>query len=159
MAFDQKAYSRAHYLKNKQAYIDRAKARYAGNREACIKRAARRNAENKPSRLAVTRRFYQNHKEKWAEWRRNNPEKAKKNWTIYVANRRARLANAPGTFTFEEWMAKVAYHGWRCFYCRIKLTLATLTMDHRKPLSKGGSNWLSNMVPACKPCNCRKWAK
>lgn len=54
---------------------------------------------------------------------------------------------------FDGWMAKVEYHGWRCFYCRIELNRSTLTIDHRKALVNGGSNWLANLVPACSPCN------
>jgi len=28
--------------------------------------------------------------------------------------------------------------------------------DHRIPLSRGGSNFIDNIVPACRPCNLRK---
>ena len=32
-------------------------------------------------------------------------------------------------------------------------------MDHLTPLSKGGSHTVSNIVPACRPCNSRKGVK
>jgi 5-methylcytosine-specific restriction endonuclease McrA len=146
------------FYKTSAEVREKAKAWYQRNRALCIARNSRRNKENKESRRAVTRKFYQKHKERWVEWRAANPEKVKKNSTIYVRNRLARKANAPGRFTFEQWMQKVAYHGWKCFYCHKQLTLETLTIDHRKALSRGGSNWLANLVPACKTCNCKKWA-
>jgi 5-methylcytosine-specific restriction endonuclease McrA len=42
----------------------------------------------------------------------------------------------------------------RCYYCDrggIKLQ-----REHRTPLARGGDNHLSNIVPACEPCNRRK---
>jgi 5-methylcytosine-specific restriction endonuclease McrA len=149
----------SHYERNREKYKAKATAWYAANRELCIERATNRNNNDRQSRLDVTRRYYQRHKEDWTRWREANPDKVKRNSTVYVANRRARRVNAPGVFDFDAWMAKVAYHGWRCFYCHIPLTDETLTKDHRKPLSRGGSNWVANLVPACKPCNSQKWAK
>jgi 5-methylcytosine-specific restriction endonuclease McrA len=34
--------------------------------------------------------------------------------------------------------------------------LKATEVDHRIPLSRGGSAWPANLVPACKPCNCSK---
>ncbi|MBO9542723.1 HNH endonuclease [bacterium] len=67
--------------------------------------------------------------------------------------------SAPGIFAQEDLLAKVQYWGWRCRYCNIRLTFATLTIDHRIPLSRGGSNWLANLVPACRSCNSSKHNK
>jgi 5-methylcytosine-specific restriction endonuclease McrA len=94
-----------------------------------------------------------------ASWRKSNPEKALRNSRKYVLTRRARLANAPGIFDYDAWMKKVDYHGWKCFYCPKILTPKTLTIEHRKALSKGGSNWTANLVPACKSCNSSKGVK
>lgn len=46
--------------------------------------------------------------------------------------------------------------GGRCFYCDKPLTLNRSTFDHRIPVSKGGSNQVSNLVVACVPCNQEK---
>ena len=80
------------------------------------------------------------HVKKSVEWRKNNPEKALRNSRKYVLNRRARLAAAPGIFDYDLWLQKAQYHGWRCLYCSRLLTEKTVTVDHRKPLAKGGSN-------------------
>ena len=49
--------------------------------------------------------------------------------------------------------ALVERDGQRCFYCG---TEKDLTVDHVKPLSKGGSAELDNLRLACKSCNIRK---
>lgn len=41
-------------------------------------------------------------------------------------------------------------------YCNEELPL---TNDHVVPLSRGGSNNIDNILPACKGCNCSKSAK
>lgn len=43
-----------------------------------------------------------------------------------------------------------------CHYCGERLTEATMTLDHIKPMALGGRNALRNFVPACKTCNLMK---
>ncbi len=43
-----------------------------------------------------------------------------------------------------------------CYYCGGRFQPGELTMDHRIPLSRGGSSEKINLVPACKECNTRK---
>ncbi len=69
---------------------------------------------------------------------------------------RFRKADAAGAHTLTQWHARVDYCGWRCRYCGISLTATSLTKDHVIPLSKGGSDWPSNLVPSCRSCNSRK---
>lgn len=70
--------------------------------------------------------------------------------------RQSREDNAPGVHTEEQWIERVKYFGWRCRYCKDLLTLKTLTKDHQIPLSRRGSQWASNLVPACQSCNSSK---
>ena len=65
-------------------------------------------------------------------------------------NRRARLANAGGSFTFEQFKAL----GDRCLCCgRNEADLAyeglMLVPDHVIPIALGGSNDISNIQPLC----------
>jgi len=47
--------------------------------------------------------------------------------------------------------------GLACAYCGATLEDgATLTLDHVKPASKGGTNDPSNLVTCCKQCNCSR---
>jgi len=44
----------------------------------------------------------------------------------------------------------------RCYYCGIRLTPFNFHVDHETPLSKGGSNEINNLLPACSVCNLEK---
>jgi 5-methylcytosine-specific restriction endonuclease McrA len=40
-----------------------------------------------------------------------------------------------------------------CYYCGVRLTAASATLDHALPRSKGGRDDKSNLCLACEPCN------
>ena len=67
-------------------------------------------------------------------------------------HRALRLA-AEGAFSAQEWVALIAAHDGRCAYCR---EVAPLEPDHRVALSRGGSNRIENILPACHRCNAKK---
>jgi hypothetical protein len=53
-----------------------------------------------------------------------------------------------------------------CFYCGAPigdewtaLGLPPLERDHFQPSSRGGANTEDNLVPSCRTCNRKKWAK
>lgn len=99
-------------------------------------------------------------------WADANPEKARiaiQRWgaankdklaTYYLA-RRGRKSNANGFATTKQVADRMAYYGGRCWMCGE----VGNTIDHVKPLSKGGSNWPANLRPACRSCNSKKGAK
>ena len=70
--------------------------------------------------------------------------------------RRSRKAGASGSHTLAEWQDKVALLGGVCFYCGKE---KPLRRDHKIPLSRGGSNYIENILPACHSCNSRKYTK
>ena len=55
-----------------------------------------------------------------------------------------------------------ARFGWRCVYCQRPLREGAEdpndrpTIDHARPRSKNGTNYLRNLVLACPPCNLSK---
>lgn len=55
------------------------------------------------------------------------------------------------------WLPILEAFGYRCAYCGA--SDVPLERDHRIPVSRGGSDDPSNLVPACKPCNVRKGAQ
>lgn len=87
-----------------------------------------------------------------AKWHAANPDKARSK----RFRRRARLANATGDHTAEQLKARFDYHGNKCVYCD---STENLHADHQIPLSRGGTNFASNMVPACATCNKSKGSK
>jgi 5-methylcytosine-specific restriction endonuclease McrA len=78
---------------------------------------------------------------------------------LHANRRRARQLANGGNYTAAGWLAKCEYWGWRCYLCGVGLTKESVQLEHRIPLSRGGSNWLANLAPACKSCNSRKHAK
>lgn len=88
-----------------------------------------------------------------AEWCRRNPDKV----TARNHRRRAVKKNAPGNFTADEWAAVKAAHGYRCVACKKPETMFdVLTVDHKIPLTKGGTNDAGNIQPMCLQCNSSK---
>lgn len=43
-----------------------------------------------------------------------------------------------------------------CYYCGKKVGPHEITMDHKIPLSRGGTSDRENIVPCCKECNNKK---
>lgn len=68
----------------------------------------------------------------------------------------AREISASGSFTAEQFKLKCEYFGWHCYLCDVILTIESAIIEHRIPLSRGGSNWISNIAPACESCNLKK---
>ena len=85
-------------------------------------------------------------------WKRKNPERM----AFLKARRYAREKGAEGSHTFEEWQNLKKKHGFCCVICGKH---KKLTKDHIKPLSIGGTDYISNIQPLCRNCNSRKWKK
>jgi 5-methylcytosine-specific restriction endonuclease McrA len=71
--------------------------------------------------------------------------------------RRARERNASGGHTAAEFVALCESYGWCCAYCGVFVGRNDITADHKTPLSKGGSDDIGNIAPACRTCNNRKY--
>jgi len=72
------------------------------------------------------------------------------------ARRYATEQNAVGSHSFEEWEETKRRLGFRCAICRKE---TKLTKDHIIPLSKNGTDFITNIQPLCRNCNSRKWKK
>lgn len=166
--------NKAWYAANKTEILERDRQQYARDREKERVRQKVKRQRFKERERARQKRWYEENKErvlqrnrkryfikreeirtKGKEYYRQNPDL----YHAYSRNRRARDVGAPGVCTLDQWIAKCGYHGWRCLYCGEALTLETATVEHRKPLSRGGSNWPSNLGPACDFCNRSKHKK
>jgi 5-methylcytosine-specific restriction endonuclease McrA len=98
------------------------------------------------------------------DWRRRHPEagrisrrKAKKKNPVAnrasVRKRKARMrGNQVASFTPSQLASRLAYFGNRCWMCGGSAD----SIDHVKPISKGGAHMLCNLRPACMPCNSMK---
>ncbi|MDQ3747962.1 MAG: HNH endonuclease [Acidobacteriota bacterium] len=66
---------------------------------------------------------------------------------------------AKGTFSIKQWREKLEYYGNACYLCKEPLENKIVHKEHRIPLSKGGTNWIANVAPACADCNLSKRCK
>ncbi len=82
------------------------------------------------------------------KWAKDNPDKKR----IQIQLRRSRKQGADGTHTFEQLTELLVKQQFRCIGCDVLLA-ENRTIDHIIPLSKGGSNWISNLQWLCGPCN------
>jgi 5-methylcytosine-specific restriction endonuclease McrA len=61
-----------------------------------------------------------------------------------------------GTHSKWEWITKLKSMRFACFWCGKFMKRIESTKDHIIPISRGGSDDISNIVPSCMPCNRRK---
>jgi len=122
---------------------------------------------------AITDHIYQmkNRKKiriRYTKWAKNNREiinkasrkyyyKNREKHMILTKNRRAKAKNAEGSFTEQEWENLKKEYNYKCAICKntepFNQFRKYLTIDHIIPLSKGGTNYITNIQPLCFVCN------
>ena len=170
-AEDIKAKRRAAYEADPETYRARVRDWNTRNPEYQREYGARRYATHRAELLAGKRAWYQANRDRAIdrarEWSQANPEarrEIRRRWKKTdrgrlsdLANAHARIARkrgAPGRATPEQMTARWNYFGGRCWMCFAPAE----QFDHVIPLSRGGTNWPSNLRPACALCNQKKWA-
>lgn len=107
---------------------------------------------------------YQNNKKKYQdkskEWRALNPEKVKEQ----AHKRICKISKIEGSHTAKEIRELFDKQKCKCANCLVDITLksrmsTTLHLDHIMPISKNGTNNISNIQLLCRDCNLRKHAK
>lgn len=151
------AEKRQFYAANREAERARYDAWAARNREHLAARSrewvrseagkvsqAKYYARNREARLAANKR-----------WREANRERRREVWKTYRANRQARKRSAPGYCDRAQFDARWQVFGGKCWMCGADAD----SIDHVIPLARGGTNWPSNLRPACRSCNSAKGAR
>lgn len=86
-------------------------------------------------------------------WKGGITTDRKEYYNLKALERQARLKGAEGKFTLEEWNQLLCKHEYKCVHCGYT---GKLTKDHIVPLTKGGSNYITNIQPLCQSCNSSK---
>lgn len=81
------------------------------------------------------------------------------NRVYHVKKRRITKLGATGSHTQEEWVNLKEEFDFICICCGLEESETTLSEDHVIPLSKGGTDDISNIQPLCRSCNSKKGTK
>jgi len=137
--------ARRKYQEEHKEEISEYKKRWAEENEASVSASKRKHYELHRDEIIVR-------SEKWAE---SNLEKVR--WAKANNSRKRRAARhaSPGGFTAEEFRALCESYGNKCLACGD--SEAALQADHVVPLTRGGSDDISNIQPLCGTCNRKKF--
>ncbi len=133
--------------------------RYTYN-SSCVDCTLEKNRSNKARKVQNRERWRtKNHhrmKEIRARQYKNNPTPRK----LGAIRRRAMKVKAPGHFYQSDIDSLLDKQKEICAapHCNTSLSI-TFHIDHRKPLSRGGSNWPKNLQLLCPFCNDSKGSK
>ncbi len=126
-------------------------------------RERRRKYEREYGRTekAKARKKRYSQSEKAREYSRNyrRSDVAKSQKSKRQAIRRTRKTQAGGYYTDVEWRKLCEFYDFCCLKCNGKFPFEKLTIDHVKPVSKGGTSFVWNLQPLCRRCNTSKGAK
>lgn len=141
---------------------------YKAHKKAINQRYLKKHPDR---RKATVRRHYLSHKSykntQSKVWAKTNPERTKQIQKDYRERNideirfKSKLAkykrrNAEGSFTKQEWSSLVEYTLGICIGCEELVGEENLTVDHIIPISRGGTNYISNLQPLCMKCNFEK---
>ena len=79
-------------------------------------------------------------------------------WIIMTSTSAARASKPTRRVPFSREMRSTLarLQGWKCMYCGRRLNWSNLEIDHKFPVSRGGSNYQENLQALCGRCNSRK---
>ncbi len=140
-------------IKQQQGYHkENYERRTTDMREYHVKNRARILRRKRAYRLEHLEEIRTKHQ----EYCMSHQEELRESRNMSSTRRRARLKNAPiNDLTKQQWLMIKQHYKYQCVYCGKKLK--KLTMDHITPLRDGGTHTFMNIVPACMPCNRKKY--
>lgn len=92
------------------------------------------------------------HPEIYAAYYENNRDARR----LQKHRRRAREKGSNGSYTAKQIQEQYKRQKGKCYWCSIKLQGKHYHVDHVVPVSRHGSNEISNLVVSCPTCNLRK---
>jgi len=141
--------------------------KYINRRKAALAQRKVYREAHKKELSEKFKRWYNSNKEQQfeniARWQEIHPEEYHFIKTKARHVRRARLNNIAGSFTADEIKELAHQQENKCYYCGKLFFNGNLIFDrhieHKTPLSRGGTNDVSNIVLSCSKCNRIKHTK
>lgn len=146
------------YATKGKAYHQQRRHMHPEWKQRNSERAIKWQEEHPEGKKRNDARYYQRHKDrlmvKAKEYAQANRERMLPFKRAALVRYRSRKANAEGNFTAAQFRELCEACNWRCAYCHERFD--KLTPDHIHPISRGGSNDITNIIPACLSCNASK---
>ena len=145
------------YYKNNTEQIKEHKKEYRKNNTERIKEHKKEYYKNNVEYFKEQRKeYYQAHKDQEKEYnkeyRKNNPDKV-----FNQNNKRRQREKLQGMGIIkEQWLDMMQYFDFKCAYSGKSLNKDNRSIDHIKPLIKGGLNEIFNCVPCDRSINSSK---
>lgn len=125
----------------KECHIDRLKISYRLNPQKAIQAQLDYYYKNREQRIQKAKDYQQRNKCKTEAYKRAYRKAHPEINAVDHAKRRQRENTAEGDFTGEQWRLLCVRYNYTCLRCGTKAEdtpQGTLTVDHVRPLSKGG---------------------
>lgn len=175
--FNEKEYQKKYRQEHRECHNESNRKYYKKHKEYINKHNKEYYQKNKERELTKKKEWFKNNPEykkeynkKWREehngyireydnkWMKT--EKGKASNQRKQSKRQAIFREILNTLTAQEWIDILREYHFKCVYCGKEFNLFDRPeRDHVLPISKGGDNTKSNIVPACRSCNARKGNK
>jgi 5-methylcytosine-specific restriction endonuclease McrA len=165
---EHKEYCKAYYAEHKEESYNRVK-KWRDSHPGKANEYARNWKKNHPDKVKAASlrytlehkeelriyglKYRKNHPEYDSEWRAKNPASVK----AKAATRMGRKRGLVGVHTTVDINAILVAQNNLCYYCGEPLE--SYHVDHKQPVSRGGSNWPENLCCTCAHCNLSKGNK
>ncbi len=150
-------YMRLYYHRNKEKAKALMKQYYTTHVQEYVSRAKKWREGNKEKYLQCKKKWYNNNKEKHGLWRKENWERLKPIYCFYAQKRRTLAGNLSMLKIKKVYDKNIKKYGvLTCELCKKESVITNSSIDHKKPISKGGTHHLNNLQIAHRICNAKK---
>ena len=151
-------YHKQWYEDNKDKIAERDKQYYEDNKDKIAERGKQYYKDNKDKHSEYMKQWYEDNKDKVREYGkkyRDSPQGQAVSFNR-SCRRRTKEQNQGNGINKMQWLEMMKYFNWECAYSGETLKDNTRSIDHIKPLVKGGEHEVWNTVPMYRPYNSSK---